>query len=74
MDQRGPAGPLLISVREAARRIGWGRDLTYRKVREGHIPAVRVGRRFLIPAAALEAFVEEQACADPETDCGDECD
>jgi excisionase family DNA binding protein len=51
---------LLISVREAAARLGIGRDATYALVREGRLPVVRVGRRVLIPARALALWIEEE--------------
>lgn len=31
----------------------------YRYIRRGRLPAIRSGRRFLIPAAALERLAEE---------------
>jgi excisionase family DNA binding protein len=52
--------PLLMSVREAARLIGIGRDCTYCLIREGRLPAVRVGRRILVPRAALERWIDDQ--------------
>lgn len=53
--------PLLLGVRDAARRLGIGRDVCYQLVREGRLRAVRVGRRILIPRAELERFVEREA-------------
>jgi excisionase family DNA binding protein len=52
---------LLLSVREAAKVLGIGRDATYQLVREHRLPAVRIGRRLLIPRALLEGWVEDQA-------------
>jgi excisionase family DNA binding protein len=53
--------PLLISVREAAQRLGLGRDATYALVREGRLRTLAVGRRRLVPVRELEAFVEREA-------------
>ena len=53
--------PLLMGVREAARLLGIGRDSAYALIREGRLPAVRIGRRILVPRAALERWVEESS-------------
>lgn len=50
--------PLLISVRDAARELGLGRDATYALVRAGRIRCVRVGRRLLVPRSELSKFIE----------------
>lgn len=51
---------LLISIRDAAKRLGIGRDATYGLVREGRLPSVRVGRRLLVPASSLVGWVERE--------------
>lgn len=50
---------LLLRVEEAAALLGIGRDLAYRLARSGEIPAVRLGRRLLVPRQALIAWIEE---------------
>jgi excisionase family DNA binding protein len=58
--------PLLLSVREAARALGTGRDNTYQLIREGRLHAVHVsGRKILVPRAELTAFVERESAAEP---------
>ena len=52
---------LLLGVREAALLLGIGRDSAYALVREGRLPSVRIGRRILVPRAALEQWVLDQA-------------
>jgi excisionase family DNA binding protein len=52
--------PLLIGVRQAAGRLGIGRDATYTLVREGRLPSIRVGRRVLVPVSALERFIDSE--------------
>jgi excisionase family DNA binding protein len=42
-----------LSVPDAARVLGIGRALAYRAVRRGEIPSIRIGRRYLVPRAAL---------------------
>jgi excisionase family DNA binding protein len=46
--------PLLVSVPEAARLLGVGTTFGWAMVRNGEIPSVRLGRRVLVPRAALE--------------------
>lgn len=53
-DQR----PVLHSVPEAARVLGIGRSLFYQLLAAGEIASVSIGRRRLIPADALTAYVE----------------
>lgn len=47
-----------LSVEEAAQFLGIGRSAAYEWVRTGRIPSVRLGRKFLIPVAALERLLE----------------
>lgn len=51
---------LCISVPEAARLLGLGRNSVYEAVRRGEVPAVRVGRRLVVPIRALEEWLESQ--------------
>lgn len=44
----------VYSVDEAAVVLGIGRNLAYTGVHEGWLPAIRVGRRLLVPRKALE--------------------
>jgi excisionase family DNA binding protein len=53
--------PLLVSVREAAKRLGLGRDTAYQLVREGRIHSVALGRKRLVPVAELARFVERES-------------
>lgn len=48
-----------MSVPEAAIRLGIGRTQAYAAVQRGEIPAVKVGRRLLVPEAALERLLNE---------------
>lgn len=55
------SSPLLVTVREASRELGLGRDVTYQLVRDGRLRSVRLNRRILIPRAELAAFVHREA-------------
>ena len=48
---------LTYSVEEAGKLLGLSRNSAYEAVRRGHIPAVRVLSRWLVPRAALEAML-----------------
>lgn len=49
---------LCITVPEAARMLGVSRNFAYELVRRHELPAVRFGKRLLIPRAALEKMLE----------------
>ena len=44
---------LTISVSEAAKRLGVGRNQAYAAVRRGEIPSIQIGKRRLVPLVAL---------------------
>ena len=47
---------LTLSVEEAGKRLGIGRELAYRLAAAGQLPGVlRLGRRLVVSKAALEA-------------------
>jgi excisionase family DNA binding protein len=46
--------PLLVSVPEAARLLGVGVSFGWAMVHRGDVPCIRLGRRVLVPRAALE--------------------
>jgi excisionase family DNA binding protein len=54
---------LVVSVEEARQLLGLSRGLMYDAVRRGEIPSVKVGRRILIPRAALQKMLEGNSVA-----------
>jgi len=50
---------LTLTVAETAKVLGIGRTLCYERVRSGEIPSLRIGRRLVIPRAALEKLLAE---------------
>jgi excisionase family DNA binding protein len=54
-------GGLTITVREAARRLGVGKNCAYDAARRGDIPVIRIGRRIVVPLAAFEAMMTVQS-------------
>ena len=49
---------LVLSVEEARTLLGLSRGLMYEAIRRGEIPSLRIGRRLLIPRAALMRLLE----------------
>ena len=49
---------LVLSVKEARGQLGLSRGLMYEALRTGQIPSIRIGRRILIPCAALDRLLE----------------
>lgn len=49
--------PLAVTVAEAHRLIGCGRSKLYELINAGEIPVLKLGRKSLIPTAALRSFV-----------------
>lgn len=50
---------LTLTVEEAAKMLGIGRNLCYERVKTGDLPSIKIGRRILIPRRALEKFLEQ---------------
>jgi excisionase family DNA binding protein len=49
---------LLLSISEAAEALGVSDDLIYELTARGELPFVRLGRRKLIPAVAIQAVID----------------
>jgi excisionase family DNA binding protein len=52
--------PLAVPIREAARRLGAGRDATYALVREGKLRTISINGRRLVPVVELGRFIERE--------------
>ena len=48
---------LTVTVTETARLLRIGRNETYAAIERGEIPAIRIGRRILVPRAQLERLL-----------------
>jgi excisionase family DNA binding protein len=49
--------PLAYCVEDAAIALGVGRTLIFRLIRDGYLPAVKIGRRTLIALSDLDSFL-----------------
>jgi excisionase family DNA binding protein len=47
-----------MTVPEAAKVLGIGRSNAYAAARNGDIPTIKIGKRLLVPVAALERKLE----------------
>ena len=52
---------LTISVPEMAKKLGISRSIAYELVKSRNFPALRIGKRFIIPVAELEKWLSESA-------------
>jgi excisionase family DNA binding protein len=52
-----PGERVTFTVEEVAKRLGISRNFAYDCVNRGEIPAVRIGRRLLVPKVALEKML-----------------
>lgn len=48
---------LTYDVEEAGRLLGLGRGASYEAAKRGEIPTIRIGRRLLVPKAALDRML-----------------
>lgn len=51
--------PLVLGVADAARMLGISRALAYDLARRQRLPVVRLGRRIVVPEAAIRALLAE---------------
>ena len=58
-----PDERLLLSVVEAAQRLGIGRTLMYELLTSGQVESVHVGRLHKVPTDSLEAFIAQRRSA-----------
>ncbi len=62
-DQSEPHSPasddelLVYSVTEAGEKIGLGKSSSYNAVRNGDIPAIRIGGRWIVPKVAFDRML-----------------
>jgi excisionase family DNA binding protein len=45
---------LVMTVPEAGKQLGVGRNQAYQAAKAGQIPTIRIGKRLLVPVSALE--------------------
>ena len=55
----------LLSIDEAASALGIGRTACYQELTNGRLRSFKVGRRRLIPASAIDAYIDARIGEDP---------
>lgn len=60
---RGPlqTATLTVSIPETARLLGISNNLAYEAAARGELPTVKIGRRVLVPRAALQRLLGVEA-------------
>jgi excisionase family DNA binding protein len=49
----------LLSIAQVCQRLGMGKSWVYRRIHEGAIPSVKLGRTIKVRRSELERFLEE---------------
>ncbi len=58
MKERKDTERRTMTVDEVAKVLGLGRNAAYNAVKSGEIPSIRIGNKYLIPMAAIDAMLE----------------
>ena len=58
--QTNPTAPnkLTMKVEDAGKLLGISRGAAYARAKDGSLPTIRLGKRLLVPTAALEKLLE----------------
>lgn len=65
MNTGTPIQAKAVPVSTAAKLLGISRAWAYQLVRDGSLRAKRVGNRWLVPLASIDAFLEPTDVAEP---------
>jgi excisionase family DNA binding protein len=50
-----------VTIEEAGRELGISRNGAYEAAKRGEIPTIKIGRRILVPRAALDRLLSGEA-------------
>ncbi|TGS46014.1 MULTISPECIES: helix-turn-helix domain-containing protein [unclassified Mesorhizobium] len=50
-----------VTIAEAAKALGIGRNAGYEAAHRGEIPTIKIGKRILVPRAALDKMLSGEA-------------
>lgn len=56
--------PATMTVEDCARHLGISRSLAYEAVQRGELPAIRIGRRVLVPRDGIERMLSAAPAPD----------
>jgi excisionase family DNA binding protein len=66
LDGQGPERPTghtgieLLSIPQVCQELGMGKSWVYRKIKNGEIPSIKLGRTIKVPRRDLEAYLEQR--------------
>ena len=52
-----------LKIEDAAKALGIGRNQCYEAAKRGEIPTIKIGKRLLVPKAALDRMLAGDAAA-----------
>ena len=52
--------PDMITVKQLSQFLGIGKNLTYRLIREGKIPCIKLGRNIRVPKSMLQIYLKKR--------------
>src|SRR5215212_10883414 len=56
----------LLSIGQVCQRLGMGKSWVYRRIHEGAIPSVKLGRTIKVRRSELEGYLEEHRYHSPD--------
>ena len=64
-ERLGSPGLQLLSIAEVCRTLGMGKSWTYRRLKSGEIPSVKLGRSIKVKRGDLEAYLGDRSNRPP---------
>ena len=55
---QGPRGLELLSIAEVCQELGMGKSWVYRRLKNGEIPSIKLGRSIKVKRSDLEGYLE----------------
>jgi excisionase family DNA binding protein len=63
MEKTREPAPETTTIVAAAKRLRIGRNQAYEAAARGELPSIRIGRRLLVPTAALDRMLRGESAA-----------
>jgi excisionase family DNA binding protein len=61
LDVTTDLSPRTYRIEEAAQLLGVGRNQAYEAAKRGQLPVIKIGKRLLVPRAALDRMLSGEA-------------
>jgi excisionase family DNA binding protein len=62
---QGPRGLELLSIAEVCQELGMGKSWVYRRLKNGEIPSIKLGRTIKVQRSDLEVYLESMRYSVP---------